>query len=249
MNYKIINLFGQKFFSGTTKDALLFIETIINKKRTNVIAAINIYLITECHKNKELADFYNGCDLVTVDGRPLVYASHLLSNNPFPELVGGPNLWLKLLVFASENNYSLYFIGSTNKILNKAKNNLRDLIPNLNVIGMHNGYFSFNSSEYKKIVSEIKIKNPGLIYIGMPTPKKEVLAKKLRNELNNGVLVLIGGAFDVFAEEKKIASELISKLCLEWFYRMMLEPNRLFMRYFKSNIKFLLLLLKELLKK
>jgi N-acetylglucosaminyldiphosphoundecaprenol N-acetyl-beta-D-mannosaminyltransferase len=244
-----IDIFNQRFFSGTTNEAIDVIHQFIQKRSLSIIGAINVYLLTECSKNKWLSDFYNdSCNMVTVDGRPLVYLSKILSKYPFPEMVGGPGLWLKILEYGSKQGLKFYFIGATDEILRKSKTNLEEQFNNISIVGYHNGYFSFDSLETEKIVSEIEKYQPDIIYLGMPSPKKEEFALILKKRLEYGLIVLIGGAFDYFAGEKKIGNNLISKLCLDWILRMMQEPKRLIPRYMKSNFDFFKLIIRHFFK-
>jgi len=248
---KDILLFGQKFISGNTQE---IIELIYEKRDKSqyilLVAAINVYIITLCYKNKAINNFYNHiCDIVTVDGRPLVYLSKFYSNYPFPEMVGGPNLWQKIINIGAAKGDTFYFLGATNEILVKAINNLRLKIDNIKIIGFHHGYLNFPSEEFEEVVAEINNLNPNFIYIGISSPKKEECATLFRKKINKGIIVLIGGAFDYLAEEKKIGNNLISKLCLDWFFRMLQEPRRLLPRYFKSNLIFLKLIIISFFKK
>lgn len=245
-----IVLFNQRFESGTAGEIACAIDALSHDgSKTYVVAAINVYLVTLCNRSEELSQFYNeDCDIVTVDGRPLVYSSHLLSKYPFPEMVGGPNLWNILLAQGASKNQSFFFLGSTDEILQKASNALRDAYPGINIVGTHNGFFDPDGPEFEIIASQIAALSPSYILIGISSPKKEYIAKKLRNRLRGGVIVLIGGAFDYLAGEKKIGSAWVSLLCLDWFFRMMQEPKRLFPRYLKSNLEFLFLLSKSILR-
>jgi N-acetylglucosaminyldiphosphoundecaprenol N-acetyl-beta-D-mannosaminyltransferase len=99
----------------------------------------------------------------------------------------------------------------------------------------------------ENIIKELKVLKPNLIYIGLPTPYKEDIAIRLRKDLDFGCIVLIGGMFDVFAGEKKIGYKIVSYLCLDWFFRMIQEPRRLFRRYMSSNCYFVYMILKEFL--
>ncbi len=247
---KEITIFNQKFISATTNEIIVFIENeLIDSRKIKIISAINVYLITLCYYDKQLSEFYNLCDIVTVDGRPLVYISKLFTKYPFPEMVGGPNLWDSLLEYGANKKNSFYFLGSTNEILNKASSNIKNKFRNIKIVGMHHGYFDVESDICVTVVKEIKRLNPNYIYIGTQSPQKELLANILKRSLDSGIIVLIGGAFDHFAGEKKIGNELTSRLCIDWLLRLAQEPKRLGWRYLKSNAIFIVILFRELYKK
>ena len=150
-----IILFGQHFESDLTSQILCKIAEFIKSGEVRTLGTINVFLITECSNNPWLSDFYNQCDLVTVDGQPLVYASRFFSSCPFPEMVGGPNLFSQLYQAGASNGWSFYFLGSTNQILEKAELNLRAMYPSFDIVGKHHGYFDPESKTMDDIIQEI----------------------------------------------------------------------------------------------
>jgi len=202
--------------------------------------------LTECYKTPKLKTFYeNTCDLVTVDGRPLVYLSNILFRSPLPEMVGGPNLWNQILI--KFNTHRFYFLGSKETTLVKAINNIQTNNKHIKIVGHHHGFFDINGNEFMKILNEIDDLLPDFIYIGMPSPQKELVAERIKTQFRKRpvVIVIIGGAFDYLSGEKKIGNSIISRLCLDWLLRLVQEPKRLFFRYLKSNSFFLFLIIKK----
>ncbi|MDP1623929.1 MAG: WecB/TagA/CpsF family glycosyltransferase [Bacteroidales bacterium] len=242
MSNTFTSFFGQKLFAGTTGEATDYFDRLIATKHPKLIGAINVYLLTTCYRDRQMSDLYNKFDLVTVDGRPLVYLSHIFASVPVKEMVGGPNFWETIIRFGAEHGHNFYFLGSFPNILTKAAAKLKDRYPGLDVTGMHHGIVEDEEQFTIEVLKEIKEKKPAIIMIGMPSPIKEKLATLFREELECGMIIIIGGAFDIFAGEKKLAPHLISILCLEWFYRMIQEPGRLFWRYMASNLYFLYML-------
>lgn len=243
-----ILLFNQLFFSGTMQEAMEIFKEFLLSDQAHIVGAINAYLITECRKSILLSDFYkHRCDLVTVDGRALVYLSIIFSSKAFPEMIGGPHFWEKILEFGAKNKKSFFFWGSTDHILEKARKRLTNKYPELIVSGMHNGYCDITTAEFDTVLKEIRKKRPDIIFIGMPSPKKEEVALRIKRQVGQSNIVLIGGAFDYFAGKKKICNDIISKLCLEWVFRMIQEPFRLGPRYLKSNIELVLIVIKSLI--
>jgi N-acetylglucosaminyldiphosphoundecaprenol N-acetyl-beta-D-mannosaminyltransferase len=235
--------FHQQLFAGTTDEATDFFNSLIDSGHPKLVGAINVYLMTQCYQDRNLSDIYNQFDLVTVDGRPLVYLSSCYASIPVREMVGGPNFWETVIRFGAQNGHNFYFLGSFPDILDKAAAKLKERYPKLDVIGMHHGIVQDEKQFIQEVLQDVREKKPGIIMIGMPSPIKENLAFMFKKELESGMIVIIGGAFDIFAGEKKIAPHIISILCLEWFYRMMQEPGRLFRRYMASNFYFLYMLI------
>lgn len=243
---KHITLFNQKFTSGESSSIL---TQLFDEKRepNNLVGALNLYLIVMCKEDDWISKFYNSCDIVNVDGRPLVYVSRILSKYPFPEMVGGPKFWLKVLEHGAKQKKRFYFLGSHLNILSKAKLMLEHRINNINIVGMHHGYFDPTSTELNPVISDICENEPDIIFIGAPSPKKEIIADKLNKKLIDKKIILVGGAFDYFAGEKRIGNELMSKLCLDWTIRIAQEPKRLLLRYLNTGYKFMFLFIKEVL--
>ena len=245
MNRKRINLFNQTIDNVDTQTALAFVEEYLHQHNGKIICAKNVALVVECNRDAFLREFYENTDLVTVDGRPLVYLSRLFGDR-LPEMVGA-YLWCKIIELAERKNYSLYFLGSTQSVVEKAVRNLMNLHPALRIVGFRNGYFQ--ESEIASVIREIRHAQPDILYLGLPTPIKERLALSISKEIPSVLNVLVGGIFDVFAGEKRLAPAFISKICMEWFYRMLQEPKRLFVRYLRTNSLFLLMLVRETMKK
>ena len=242
-------IFGQKIFSCVASEALVKIEELISTKDISLITGLNVLYVTECDKDKDLSDFYNNCELVTVDGRPLVYLSRFFASYRFPEMVGGPNLWGKLLHYGAEKNLTFYFLGATDEILEKAEETLTRDVKELKIIGKHNGFFDIKGKEMDVIVEELRVLKPDIIYLGLPTPYKEEIAIILKERLDKACIVLIGGMFDVFAGEKKVGNKVVSYLMLDWILRIAQEPRRLFWRYMKSNAYFAYMIMREILRR
>jgi N-acetylglucosaminyldiphosphoundecaprenol N-acetyl-beta-D-mannosaminyltransferase len=242
MHRKKITLFGQTIDNVDTQTALTFVEEYLQERDRKIICAKNVALVVECNRDAFLREFYENADLVTVDGRPLVYLSRFFGNG-LPEMVGGPNLWYRIIELARRRRYSVYLLGSTQSVVEKAIDNLLKKYPGLRIAGFQNGYF--RESETQDVIRKVRDQKPDILLLGLPTPMKERLALLISQEIPSSLCVAVGGAFDVFAGEKRLAHPFVSRICMEWFYRMMQDPKRLLMRYLRTNSLFLLLLIRE----
>jgi N-acetylglucosaminyldiphosphoundecaprenol N-acetyl-beta-D-mannosaminyltransferase len=239
-----IRMFGQSFFAGRSSELLEIIQKYPADRESIVIGALNVFLITECNKNEYLSDFYNRtCDFVTVDGMPLFYLSRYYADHPFPEMTGGPEMWKNIVKFGSHDGQSFYLWGATDALLKKAEERLALEFPGLKIAGRKNGYQEVKSQEFDETIECIQTLSPRFIFLGMPSPKKELVADILKTKNRNAVIVLIGGAFDYFAGNKNRPPRIVRKMCLEWFFRMIQEPKRLGPRYLRSNLAFARLLI------
>jgi N-acetylglucosaminyldiphosphoundecaprenol N-acetyl-beta-D-mannosaminyltransferase len=245
MNRDRIKIFNQTFYCINTSEAIEQIGVFITRKESKIICAKNVALTVDCLKDDFLFNFYEDADMVTVDGRVLVLFSRIYPIS-FPEMVGGPNLWVRLLEHGDIKSLSIYLLGSTQSLVEKAVSNLSAKYQGLNFVGYNNGYF--NDAKEEIIINNLKQLNPDIILLGISTPKKEILARKIKLELDSSLIVLVGGMIDVFAGDKKMAPPIISKLCLEWLLRLIQEPKRLWRRYLTTNIIFLRLAFYEAIK-
>jgi len=242
----IVKILGVRINNFTRKEAINKFIELLSEEDKSIVMGVNVFLLVECNQNDQLKSFYNNIDLLNLDGMGIYYASRILSN-PIKEMVGGPEFWSDTLHILNEKEGSIYILGSTPEIITKVIERIKLQFNKIRLAGYSDGYFTEDRS--KEIVKEIAQSNADVLYIGMPTPLKEYFIRDNIEDLNVGVLIGVGGWLDVFAGVYKLAPPLISKLGLEWLYRMIQEPRRLFMRYLRSNSKFLLLIANEKLRK
>jgi len=203
---------------------------------------LNSFSIVELNKNKELVDAFNNSDLVSIDGMSLVWALRFLGHS-IPERVACPDLAEEILTLANKKKLRIYFLGSSQQDLQTAVKNIASIYPNLVIAGYHSGYF--RTSEEQIIVEEINKTNPHILFLGMPTPKKELFMKNHRDDLIFNYSLGVGGLFDIFSGKIRRAPKWMQKNGIEWIYRLLQEPKRMWKRYLFGNTLFLYLVLKE----
>ena len=142
-------------------------------------------------------------------------------------LLNFPEKTSKLLEISNEKGYKIVLIGGKEGVAEGAKENLKKIFPNLNIAMTYNGYF--NEDEEKKIVEEIQKIEPDILLVGMGSEKQEIWIWNNREKFKNiGVCIGVGGTLDIWAGKKKRAPKLVQKLGLEWLYRVIIEPKRIF---------------------
>ncbi len=187
-------------------------------------------------ENEEFRNILNTGDLINADGVSILLAAKIL-RIPLPERVSGIDLSMELLRNINNQNASVFLLGSTDEVLDKLKNFFDVNFPGINLVGIQNGYWK--ESEELLIVNKIAELKPDLLLLGFGSPNKEIFAHKHRLSLRTKVIFGVGGSFDVWAGKTTRAPKFIRKLGLEWFYRFLQEPRRLFARYFFANAKFI----------
>lgn len=155
--------------------------------------------------------------------------------------IAGAEFWLDIIErFYSEKSF--YLVGASEAIIIRTINSLKDLYPEIDIMGFRNGFIK-TDEEKKYLIDDIVEKKPDIIFVAMGTPKQEFLMEEILNQ-HKALYMGLGGSFDVFTGEKKRAPILFQKLGLEWFHRLLLEPTRI-----KRQIVYLQFMLLLLLRK
>ena len=207
---------------------------------------VNADQLVKINESQVFKEIMQKSDILFADGMSLILASKLLGT-PLPERIGATDLFENLLSLSVEKGYGVFFLGTTDEILEKSIDHYRSTYKGLKISGFHNGYWQ--PHEEDSIVEKINACSPDLLFLGISSPKKEEFIEQNKHKLMSVSFSLgVGGAFDIHAGEHDRAPAWMQKLFLEWFYRLLQEPKRLFWRYTVNNTKFLYLLSKGLLK-
>lgn len=240
-----ITLFGCPIDNLSFDGTLRKIEDSIRKRKPIRHCAINAAKIVEIQSDRKLREIVVSSDVISPDGQSIVWASRFLKK-PLPERVTGIDLMQKLLELAEKKAYKVFLLGAREEVIYELKEKLKQKLPNLNLVGWRNGYFS--PDEEEEIVKKINQKKPDILFVGMSSPKKEYWINKYQSSLKVPFCMGVGGSFDVLVGKIKRAPGWMQKLGLEWFYRLLQEPTRMWKRYLVTNSLFLFYLLKEKLK-
>jgi N-acetylglucosaminyldiphosphoundecaprenol N-acetyl-beta-D-mannosaminyltransferase len=204
--------------------------------------AINAAKIVKLREDGKLRTIVSRCDLINADGAAVVWASRLMGS-PLPERVAGVDLMHRLLALAEKRGYPVFVLGAKQDVLEQAVTNLRRELPGLNFAGYRNGYFS--AAETPEVIEEIRASGAKLLFVAMSTPRKEFFLGEHGPAMGVPFVMGVGGAIDVVAGLTRRAGPVWQKLGLEWLYRMLQEPRRMFGRYARTNTAFVWLLGRE----
>lgn len=226
----------------TMDEALSVMEDAMrNKKRLHHVV-VNVAKLVNLQTDINLRTDVIEADLVNIDGMGVVWGARLCKID-VPERVAGVDLMQNLMALCEQKGFSCYFLGAKQDILETAINNIRKQYPDLKIAGFRNGYF--NTADEPAIVDEIKNAGTDCLFIAISSPTKERFLRQYRDKLGASVLMGVGGSVDVIAGYVKRAPEWMQNAGLEWFYRVLQEPGRMWKRYLFTNLKFSRLLLKE----
>lgn len=207
------------------------------------LMGVNADKINMLNENERLKTIVNGCGIINADGASVVLASKYLKK-PLPERVAGIDLMLDLVQLASREHYKVFLLGAKQEIVEKTKAVLLENNPGLEIVGIRNGYFK--EENWGAVAEEIRKSGAQLVFVGITSPLKEYIVENFQKEQHlNCVFMGVGGSFDVISGSIPRAPIWMQKCNLEWLFRVMQEPKRLFKRYFVGNWKFIMAVVKE----
>jgi N-acetylglucosaminyldiphosphoundecaprenol N-acetyl-beta-D-mannosaminyltransferase len=230
----------------TFADTLRFCERLIDERGTAQHVAVNVAKLVSMQSDPDLREGVVRSELVTADGQPVVWASRLLGD-PLPGRVTGIDLMHGLLASAATRGYRVYLLGAKADILERAVANIRQRFPGIQVVGHRHGYWS--EDEEDAVISEIVEARPDILFVALPSPRKEYFLANHRDHLSVPFVMGVGGSIDVVAGARRRAPKLLQRIGLEWLFRLIQEPRRLMGRYVKTNARFVLLVISEMFRR
>ncbi|MCP5179539.1 MAG: WecB/TagA/CpsF family glycosyltransferase [Pseudomonadales bacterium] len=236
-----IRLFEVPIASVTMKQAVRLVEDCILHHKRLDIGVVNAAKVVAMQKDLMLRESVLSSDVIFADGQSLVWAARLAGKH-LPERVAGIDLMYALLERGSQVGFKVYCLGAEEWVNARVAQKIRDDYPGVQLVGRRNGYFS--ATEEPEIAKEIADSCADILFVAMTSPLKENFMARWGDAMNTTVTHGVGGSFDVFAGKIRRAPRIMQSLGLEWLFRVMQEPTRLWKRYLTSNFAFLRLLAK-----
>lgn len=205
-----------------------------------VNAAKLVHMQTDLALRKSVVE----SDLINADGMAVVWAARL-KGTPLPERVAGIDLMENLVRLSARRGYKIYFFGGKEEVIQKMVANYTRQYGKEIIAGFRNGYFS--SGEELEIAKSIAQSEADILFVGISSPTKEIFINRYREKLGIPFIMGVGGAFDVISGKTKRAPVWMQNNGLEWFYRFLQEPGRMWKRYLVTNTLFLYYFLCELI--
>ena len=205
------------------------------KSRKGQVVTINPEMIDYASKNINFAQIVHQAELVIPDGIGVQLGLKLVGSNV--RRIAGIEFARRML--EEMKGKPVAFVGAKSHIIEKAVLNLKNEIPELNVVYVQDGYFNDN----EKVLNEVVEKQPELLLVALGSPKQEEFIYALKSKLPNAIMIGVGGSFDVWSGEVERAPEIYQKMGLEWLYRTVKEPKR-FKRIFPTLPLFVLKVLR-----
>lgn len=243
-----IILFGQEFTSENMYSIVKAIETYVEGRIPRQICISNVHTTMMSYKNKASHQYLKNASISTMDGQPLVWLARLLGAKK-AERVAGPDLMLEICRISPNKGYRHFFYGGAEGVPEKLKTVIEKKYPGIKVVGTHSPPFRpLTREEDATVVKLINDSKPDFLWVSLGAPKQEQWISDHLGRIEAPVQVGVGAAFDFFTGSVLRAPLWMQRAGLEWLYRLLKEPQRLWKRYFIYNTMFLIFLIPEILR-
>ena len=208
---------------------------------------INAGKVVLMQRDRELYESVVSCDIINADGQSIVWGARMLGKK-LPERVAGADLMPKLVELASRKNYKCFFFGAKEEVVKKVVQIYADQYGPDIIAGYRNGYYQ--KGDEALIAQQIADSGAQLLFVAVPSPKKENFLYNHKDTLHTVNFTMgVGGTFDVITGVTKRAPVWMQQIGMEWFYRFIQEPRRMWKRYLVGNSKFIWLIFSNTLKR
>lgn len=243
MNEQIL-LMGCKIDNLTMQETLDKVAGFIRAKTPHQHVVVNVDKLVKASRSPALRGIINACALVNADGMPVVWAARLLGM-PLKERVAGIDLFDALMARAAQSGWRVFLLGAREEIVAGVACHYQKKWPALTICGWRNGYWQGPQDE-ALVAEQVRASGADLLFVAISSPQKEQFLDRHQGAMQVPFAMGVGGSFDVVAGKVKRAPRWMQRAGLEWFYRFLQEPRRMFRRYFVEDAAFFWLLLKEL---
>lgn len=246
---KKYSVLGVNISAVNIADAGHSIDSLIKGKKKKYVCVVPVSVIMVCQDNDDYKDIVNKAQLATPDGMPVVWLGRLKGHKNVRRTYG-PDLMLYLCDKGQSRGYRHYFYGATAQVCEKLEKRLKERFPRMNVVGKYSPPLSDECVvESPDVMDRINQAGPDILWVALGSPKQDFWMHKHRDKLEVPVMIGVGAAFDFLSGEKKQAPKWMQKAGLEWFFRLLCEPRRLWKRYLIGNSRFLFLILRDFIYK
>lgn len=232
------NIIGVDIDNITFDEAVDVIIAKAKEREQEYIVTPNVDHIVKLQKDNEFMNAYKDAFMVVTDGTPIMWIAEAYGT-PFLQKIPGSDIMPAVCKVAAKKGLSIFLCGGEEGVADSAAANLRKRYKKIKIVGTASPDFGFENDDKKinELIKAINKANPDILVLGLGSPKQEKLIYSYRNQMKFGVALPVGAAIDFVAEEVTRAPKWMRKVGLEWFYRFLQEPGRLFRRYFIDDMK------------
>lgn len=222
----------------TKKEAIAHIEECINTRKIGHVITPNVDQIIRIESDKYFKKIYENAELLLTDGTPLVWISRWYKK-PIKEKICGSDLVPDLCELAAQKGYSIFLLGAAEGVAAKAAENLKKNNSGLKVAGVYSPPYGFekDKNEIDKINKMLFASNADMLFVGMGVPKQDIFIYENMNKYQIPMSFSIGATIDFEAGIQKRAPKWINRIGMEWLYRLVRDPKRMFKRYIINDMK------------
>ena len=222
----------------TATEAKSCVDQLINSKGYHYVVTPNSDIIVKMQDDSELKEICDNADLILTDGQIVVKLSRK-TKYPIKERVCMTDFVWDICDLADEKEYKIFLFGGKEDVLEKAARKIRTKYPTLNIVDSYSPPFGFekNKSQLKAANNRIRLSCADILIVFLGCPKQEKFIAKNKDMYQIPVSITMGGCVDFIAGEVSRAPRWMQKVGLEWFYRFLQEPKRMFRRYFIEDIR------------
>jgi N-acetylglucosaminyldiphosphoundecaprenol N-acetyl-beta-D-mannosaminyltransferase len=225
--------------------AVLRVVNWAKKRESRYVCLCNVHSVVTARSNTVHKKAIRDADLAIPDGMPIAWILRRLGS-PNQERLSGPDLMWKLCSVAEVEGQGIFLLGSTTETLELLVMRLKAAFPRLNIVGAYSPpfrrIFSEDDREIVRMVNEVRA---NIVFVGLGCPKQEHWMMVHRGRIC-GVMLGVGAAFDYHAGTLRRAPMWMQNAGLEWFHRLCMEPRRMWRRYLRTNIRFLFMVIQQL---
>lgn len=225
-----------------------YIQRVIRASQRALVLNVNIHCMNLAHQNEWLKEFLNQAQMVFCDGDGVRWGLKMVGLQPPPKITYDRWIW-ELGAFCEQQGFSLFFLGSKPGVAQKAADKMKERFPSLKIAGTHHGYFQKSGPETEEVIKKINDAKPDIIILGFGMPSQEAWLKEHWLRVQAHIFLTGGAVFEYAAGQAKRAPAWMIRFHLEWLFRFLQEPKRLFKRYIWGNPYFMIQVMREKLRK
>jgi N-acetylglucosaminyldiphosphoundecaprenol N-acetyl-beta-D-mannosaminyltransferase len=229
-----VELFGVPVDLLTLDETVVRCQELIEQRRPVQHAFINAAETVMMEDVPGFRETLAGCDIVNADGQSIVWAARLLGV-PLSGRVAGPDLMERLIDLAERQGFPVYFLGARAEVLVDFEIAVRKMHPRLVIAGRHHGYFEDDAA----VADDIHGSGARLLFVAISSPRKELFLSRNLARIGPLFAMGVGGSFDLLAGRTRRAPRWMQDAGLEWLFRLIQEPRRMWKRYLIGNARFL----------
>jgi len=233
-----VKFFGIQIQSVSDSELIESIEQIACASKSALITYVNVHVLNQAYESQKLKSILQSSTFIINDSGGLSLLSkfrgEFLRKHTLTDL---KDIFFKVF---ERNNKSVYFLGNEEQVLKKMIGKLENEYPKLKIAGYHHGFFDIHGQENDLILEDINKSNAAIVLVGMGVPMQESWYVENKEQLNGKVVITGGNCFGYWSGNTKRAPEWMIRMYLEWFYRLLAEPKRMFKRYVIGNPLFII---------